>query len=129
MPIGKDIYKQFSAKFDQKKERVKKLARLQSRQGAPIPAQVPEFTKKTVVRAMSNNIHVANVVGKRRSISPTEGMPAVNGKSGPEVVKKAVRKPRSRITEVDPTAGAIKSTQKKVGKKRRSSRKTANKRS
>ena len=118
MPIGKDIYKQLSAKFDQKKKRVKKLQGLHSRQGAPTPPKVPKATRSTVVRAMSNNIHVANVVGKPRAISPTEGMPAVNGKSGPEIVKKAVRKPKSRIAKVDPTAGAIKSAQKKVRKKR-----------
>lgn len=108
MPVGKDIYDQMG-KFRERKERRKT-------KDAQEPATVEQFKKNKVTRAKSRNVHIVDLAGPR-SISPTEGMPAINGESGEKIVKKAVRKVKSKELVMDPTAGAIElgTKQKKCG--------------
>jgi hypothetical protein len=106
VPIGKKIYDVISKKFKAKKEQVEKVA---TRDGAIEPPTVHQYTKNKVTRASSKNVHIVDLAGPR-NISPNEGMPAVNGKSGPEIVKKAVTKVRPKTPNLDPSAGAIEKT-------------------
>lgn len=110
MPVGKDIYDQMG-KFRDRKKRMEKTG------PAKEPPTVEQFKKNKVTRTKSRNVHIVDLAGPR-AVSPTEGMPAVNGKSGEEVVKKAVTKTKPKATEIDPTAGAIvplNTRQKKCG--------------
>ncbi len=125
MPIGKEIYTQMSKKAGERKKRIDKVIqkRMKSGAGAVEPATVEQYKKNVVVRVKSNSLHITELAGVGRRISPNEGMPAVNGKSGKEVVKKAVTKIRPRRKEVDPTAGAILPTDTKKSKKSTSRKK------
>lgn len=105
MPIGKDIYNVLSKKSAARRQRVESLGRLPVEQ----PPTVHQFQKNKASRTVPMNIHILEAANAgRRQTSPTEGMPAVNGRSGPELVKKAVAKVRSKTKTPDPTAGAIK---------------------
>ncbi|TFH25875.1 hypothetical protein E4G67_00275 [Candidatus Bathyarchaeota archaeon] len=106
MPVGKKIYDMMSEKFDGKKKRANTIAK---KLGAVEPPTVDQFKKNKVTRAASKNVHTVNLVGPRH-VSKNEGMPAVNGKSGPELVKKAVTKIRLKEKRLDPAAGAINQT-------------------
>ena len=110
MPIGKKIYEVISKKFKGKKEQIKKAAK----NGAIEPATVHQYTKNKVTRASSKNVHITDLAGPR-NISPNEGMPAINGKSGPKLVKKAVTKVRPKTPNIVNTGGVIEqaSTQRK----------------
>jgi len=106
MPIGKDIYKVLSKHQDRKKLGV------DTEQVAP--ATIDQWRVNSVTRAKSKNVHITELAGpKRRMISPNEGIPAVNGKSGEEVKEKFIHKPRLINVKVDVTAGAIEPTKTK----------------
>jgi hypothetical protein len=113
MPIGKKIHEVMSKKFKDKKKRTKDAAA----KGPVEPATVDQFRKNKVARSKSLNIHIVDLAGPRQ-ISPNEGMPAINGKSGEEVVKKAVTKvrPKTEATKFD-GAGAIEQSSGKKQKK------------
>jgi hypothetical protein len=119
MPIGKNIYSQMSKKAGERKKRIDKVvnARMNSGSGPMEPPTVEQYKKNIVARTKSNSLHITELAGVGRRISPKEGMPAVNGKSNEEVVKKAVRKIRPKTKEVDPAAGAIQPTDTKKNKK------------
>jgi len=126
MPIGKEIYKQMAKKSDKRKERIQKLVDKRMKEGSkPIePPTVEQFKKNIVARTKSNSLHITELAGAGpRNISPNEGMPAINGKSGPEVVRKAVTKVRPKNKEVDPTSGAIKLQDSNKNKKATSGKK------
>ena len=128
MPIGKKIYNQMSKKAGERKARIESLVRKRMSVGnKPIePPTVEQFKKNMVARTKSNSVHILELAGAGpRQISPNEGMPAVNGKSGPELVKKAVTKIRPKQKRLDPTAGAIKPTDTKKSKKFASRKKPA----
>lgn len=119
MPIGKDIHKQLSKRSGARKERLNKIVaeRMKVNKKPVEPPTVDQFTKNVVARAKSNSIHILELAGVgRRHVSPNEGMPAVNMKSGEEVVRKAVTKVLPKVKEVDPAAGAILPTDTKKSK-------------
>ena len=128
MPIGKEIHKQFSKRAGDRRDRVNKLAEERVRAGlGPIePPTVEQYKKNIVARAKSSSLHITELAnsGPRR-VSPNEGMPAINWKSGAEIVKKAVTKVRPKTRPGDPTAGAIKPTDTKKSKKSSSRKKPA----
>lgn len=110
MPIGKDIYDMMSKKFREKREAVE-------RDGPEVPPEVHQYKKNNATRSKSSNIQIANLA-EPRNISPTEGMPAINGESGEKIVKKAVRKIPTKEKKIDQTAGVIENSgdrQKKCG--------------
>lgn len=110
MPIGKDIYKKMARRSGERAKRIEKITeeRMRKRLGPVEPPTVEQFKKNIVSRTKSNSVHITELVGTGpRLISPNEAMPAVNGKSGEEVVKKAVSKTKPKATELSPTAGAI----------------------
>jgi hypothetical protein len=126
MPIGKDIYKQMSKKAGERKARIEMLVEKRMRSGGkPVePPTVEQFKKNIVARTKSNSLHITELAGAGpRNISPNEGMPAINGKSGKEVVAKAVTKVRPKTIEVDPTAGAIRLKETKKNKNATSGKK------
>ena len=128
MPIGKKIYQQMAKKSGERKARIQETVNKRMRTGGkPIePATVEQFRKNIVARTKSNSLHITELAGAgRRNISPNEGMPAINGKSGPDIVKKAVAKVRPKQKVMDPTAGAIKLKDKKKNKKSVSGKKAA----
>lgn len=112
MPVGKDIYKQMG-KFGERKKRAQEKS--VERKGPEVPQKVHQFTKNKVTRSRSNNVHIVDLAGPR-SIAPTEGMPAVNSKSGKELVEKAVHKVKPKQKEVDPSAGVIEPNSTKTKK-------------
>jgi hypothetical protein len=110
MPVGKNIYNQMSKKIGERKVRQQEMTDERMRSGKPPlePPTVDQFRKNIVARTKSNSVHILELAGAGpRQTSPNEGMPAVNGKSGEEIVEKAVTKIKSKTPEVDPTAGAI----------------------
>jgi hypothetical protein len=76
-------------------------------QEARTPATIDNYRVNNPKMARSLNIQP--VQPQKRSLAKTEGMPAVNGKSGEEVVKKAVKPVGSKVLEVNPADAAIKS--------------------
>jgi len=133
VPIGKDIYKQMSKRASSRKDRIDKIVkqRMVSGESPVSPPSVDQYKKNIVVRIHSNSLHITELAGARkRHVSPNEGMPAVNSKSGEEVVKKAVTKIRSKVKKADPTAGAIlpveKSKNKKTTSRKKPSRRCSN---
>jgi len=130
MPIGKDIYNVLSKKHGERKARLDNIVkkRINSGDKPVMPPTVEQFKKNVVTRTKLNSIHISELAGaSKRQLSPNEGMPAINGKSGKELVEKAVTKIRPRVTKIDATAGAIlpKETKKK---KNETSRKTTDRR-
>jgi hypothetical protein len=120
MPIGKDIYKQMSKKAGERQARINEVVekRMKSGLGPIEPPTVEQYKKNLVARTKSNSLHITELAGAGpRNLSPNEGMPAVNGKSGKEVVAKAVAPVRSKVSTVDPTAGAILPSDTKKSKK------------
>lgn len=125
MPIGKNIYKKLSKKHGKRRERSLEVAkkRLRSGLGPQEPPTVDQYKKNIVVRVKSHDVHITELANSKRQVSPNEGMPAVNGKSGQEIVEKAVKKVGTKKTEIDPTAGAILPVDKKKTKKSTSGKK------
>jgi len=112
VPIGKTIYNQMSKRHGRKQEKIEGLNK--KKKVAPVPPTVHQFKKNETTLGSSINLHITELAKTGlRLVSPNEGMPAVNGKSGPEVVKKAVAKVKSKVKEVSPTSGVIKSSQKR----------------
>ena len=112
MPIGKKIHEVLSKKFKARKQRA-----LDATKNGPVePPTVDQFRKNKVARASSVNVHIVDLAGGPRQISPNEGMPAVNSKSGPELVKKAVSKVKSADTKAFDGAGAIEQAVKREKK-------------
>jgi hypothetical protein len=89
----KATYDAFSPKIAQKRKIRKKIAKEQ-RENPPEPPKVDNYRVNKPRTARSLNVQP--VVAEQRKIASTEGMPAVNGKSGPEIVKKAVTKVRPK---------------------------------
>lgn len=119
MPIGKDIYKQISKKAGQRKARYEELVakRIRSGDKPPEPPTVKQSDKNITSTTRSNSLHITEMAKTPpRQISPNEGMPAINGKSGEELVKKAVTPVRPKVKPIDPTAGVIKKLDKKKSK-------------
>lgn len=127
MPIGKEIYKQMSKRSGERKKRLEDIVmkRMTTGKLAIEPPTIEQFKKNVVIRTKSNSLHILELVGAGRHISPNEGMPAINGKSGPEIVKKAVTKVRPKYKELDPAAGAIQPIETKKSEKPTSGKKTA----
>jgi len=119
MPVGKKIYNQISKKAGERKARYEKVVekRINSGDKPPVPPTVKQADKNVTSITSSNSLHITEMAKTPPlQISPNEGMPAVNGKSGAEVVAKAVTPIRSKVKSVDPTAGAIKSVGKDKNK-------------
>ena len=119
MPIGKKIYKTLSKRHGARK--------LRQQNEAKPPAKVEQWKKNKVARAASLNVNIVDLAGPRK-ISPNEGLPAVNGKSGQEVKEKLVHKPKLKNPLPDFTAGAIEPIQSKAAPQRgkKQSRKCSN---
>ena len=127
MPIGKDIYTQMSKKSGERKKRIEDIVSKRMKSGnSPIePPKISQSKKNLTARTSSNSMHILELAGAGpRKISPNEGMPAVNGKSGDELVAKAVTKVLPKIKTMDPTAGAIKPTDTKKKEKSTSRKKS-----
>ncbi len=118
MPIGKDIYSQISKKSGERKARIEKIVkkRMKSGEKPSTPPTVKQVDKNVSSTVKSNSLHITELAKVKRQVSPNEGMPAVNGKSGKELVAKAVSPVRSKVKLPDPTAGVIKLVDKKKSK-------------
>ena len=90
----KKVYDLLSPKIGDKRKMRRDVAKSQ-RDNPPVPPTVDNYRKNKPVMARSLNIQP--VIPERRKTSPTEGMPAVNGKSGARLVEKAVTKVRSKV--------------------------------
>lgn len=99
------IHDVFSKKINQKKKKAASVKRKELK-NPPIPPTVNNYEANNPVVAKSLNQHPAPVHNKR-NIAKTEGMPAVNGKSGEKVVKKAVTRVKSKDIKVDEGDAAI----------------------
>lgn len=129
MGVGKEIYDTISKNWGDRKKRLHEKTEERIRKGLPpeLPPTVDQYRKNIVTRAKSNSIHITELAGVKRQVSPNEAMPAVNGKSGEEVVEKAVTKVKTKKKEPDPTAGAIQPTETKSSKKPTSRKKPTRK--
>lgn len=119
MGVGKEIYNAISKNWGDRKKRLHEQAEERIKQGLPpeLPPTVDQYRKNIVTRAKSNSIHITELAGVKRQISPNEAMPAVNGKSGEEIVEKTVTKVKPKKKELDPTAGVIKPMETKSSNK------------
>lgn len=108
MPIGKQIYDVISKRHGARHQKMSELSEERIRSGPQEPPTIQQSKKNEASRTIPMNIHITEAANLGlRLISPNEGMPAVNGESGPELVKKAVTKVRPKTKTLDPTAGAI----------------------
>jgi len=72
--------------------------------------RIQQWKKNIMVRAKSLNVHITELAGprpQRRQISPSEGKPTVNAKSGLEVEKKFVHKPKPAVKQPKASEAAI----------------------
>lgn len=112
MPIGKDIYNQLG-RFESRRQRFHAASKVFVR-----PPTISQFEKNITSTIKSNSLHILDLAkAGPRNISPNEGMPALNGKSGKEIIKKAVKKIGSKNNTPNPTAGAILPMDTKKNKK------------
>jgi len=118
VPIGKDIHRVLSKKWKPREEK----------KNIPVsePAKINQSEKNINSWAKPQNVHIT--VAPPRRVSKNEGMPAVNGKSGEEVVKANVHKPRRKEKRVKAGEAAIKQKATTDGKSS-SSKKTTSPRS
>ncbi len=95
----KQIFDMFSPKIAKNRRKRREVGKRESKD-PQAPPTVNNYThnKPTVARSL-NMQPVA--VEKRRVIPKTEGMPAVNGKSGQKLVDKAVTKVRPKVKTPD----------------------------
>ncbi len=100
----KAIHDLLSPKIAERRKR-KKAAEAARVKNPPIPPTVNNYHKNKPFMARSLNVQPTTPV--KLKINPTIGMPAVNGKSGEEVVKKAVHKVRPKKPIVDPRDAAL----------------------
>ena len=119
----KDIHNLFSPRIAEKRKRRQDVNRQRVRDVAENktelegPATVDNFRNNNPLFG-PHRIKRLEAPVIQRKISPTEGKPTVNGKSG-DTVKRLVHKPVPKTTEMDPAAGAIqeRSKKKKAGRK------------
>jgi hypothetical protein len=97
MPIGKDIHRVISKKWKSRAEKTKAQSK------PPVVIKQSEKNITSVARPEKVNKKVTP-----RKISKTEGTPTVNGKSGEEVAKRNVHKPKTRAPRVKAGDAAIK---------------------
>jgi hypothetical protein len=74
--------------------------------GAIAPATIDNYRVNNP--RMARSLNIQPVIQEKRQLADTEGMPAVNGKSGKELVQKAVKPVGSRVEEVNAADAAIK---------------------
>lgn len=117
MPIGRDkVHEMLSRKFHEM--RARKLA-----QYAAAPVETLKETKSDEPLVAKPTNAVQTVLQEQRVLSPMEGMPAVNGKSGQNVVDKYVRPVVTKEKSVDVSVAAIEQpTKKKGGRKKKDSK-------
>lgn len=104
MPIGDKIYEVLSKKHGQRLKRMEELPL--SVVNLP-PPSVDNYKMNIPNVSKSSPSSLANVAKEERLISPTEGMPAVNGESGQAIVDKYVVPVVSKIETLNPEDAAI----------------------
>lgn len=115
----KKIHDILSPKIGEKRKRRKEVAKSQ-RDNPPVPPTVDNYRKNKPIVARSLNIQP--VISKPRKTSPTEGMPAVNSKSGARLVEKAVAKVQSKVKLPDLSHAVIPMTGGKSDSKQKNSK-------
>lgn len=100
----KKVYDMLSPRIAKNRAHRRKVGKEEAK-GPQTPPTVDNYRMNKPLVARSLNIQP--VVQKRRVLAKTEGMPAVNGKSGDEIVKKAVTKVKPKKPTPDISAAAI----------------------
>lgn len=98
----KKTYDMMSPKIAEKRKARDEARRLET----VAPATIDNYRVNNP--KMARSLNVQPVIQKKRELAKTEGMPAINGKSGEEIVKKAVKPVGSKVEEVNAADAAIK---------------------
>lgn len=125
----KKVYDMLSPRIAQNRKHRRKVANEEAKKGPQAPPKVDNYRVNHPRVARSLNIQPAPV-HEKRNIPKTEGMVAVNGKSGEEIQKKAVTKVRPKKKKLDVKDAVIPPQQVKGDKDAKPRRKrTSTKRS
>lgn len=130
----KAIHDLLSPKIAEKRRRRHKIAMERAREAAlkrqdpEGPAEVDNFKVNKPLFGPHRIKENKNAPVVERKISPNEGAPTVNAKSGKDI-KPLIHKPRPVKPQIDPATGAIDKKPEKKGDKRRSSKKTRRRKS
>ena len=118
MPRGRrETFDAFSPKIAEKRKRRRQVA------NSTPPTPPPTVDNYAVNKPrVARSLNIQPVQDKPLHVSPNEGMPAVNSKSGKKLVEKAVTKVQPKKPAINPADAAIKEP---VVKKKKTTKKKA----